>query len=333
MNAVVTGANGFIGSVLVRELLRQGRSVRVLVHRKRRALEGCDVEVVEGDICDPQSLAAAFEGAETVFHLAAIIALGQGDQARVEKTNIAGARHCAEAALAAGVKRFVHFSSIHAFDLHDREALIDESSPAAGAHHPLYDRTKAEADRAIREVVKKGLHAVIVHPTATIGPGDRGPSRTGEVLLELQSRKLPALIDGGFNWVDVRDVVQGALHAEEKGRAGEGYILSGFWHTTAELAGFSSEITGVAPPRLVFPLGPARFLAPLGDLWGRLLKKEMRFSSYAINTLCGSPHISCEKAKRELGYAPRAVREAVHDAHRFFVEKGMHPGPLVDVEA
>jgi dihydroflavonol-4-reductase len=328
MLTVVTGASGFIGHVLVDRLLAEGRQVRVLAHESQHRFGKLDVDVVEGDVCRPETLASLFDGAQRVFHLAALISLGGDLGGRVTQTNVEGARACAKSALDAGVKRFVHFSSIHAFDLRDPEAMIDESVARAGPEHPIYDRTKAAGEAEVRKIISQGLDGVIVHPAGVIGPYDHRPSRIGEVLIQLQSKSLPALIEGGFNWVDVRDVVDGALAAEAKGGTNESYLLSGSWHSARQLGEFGEEVTGVAAPKWTVPMGVARALAPLGDLWGHAFQMEARLNSDALAALRASRHISHDKAKRDLNYNPRPIRESVHDAYRWFAKADMLQGKL-----
>lgn len=328
MTTVVTGASGFIGSMLVRELLSRGRAVRAVIHESLGGLEGLDVETVSADLREPETLAAAFEGARSVFNLAAVISLAGDLGGRVTGTNITGAQNAARAALEAGVSRFVHFSSIHAFDLTDPRSVITEDCARVGDSHPIYDRTKAAGEAAVRGVVAEGLDAVIVHPVGVLGPGDHAPSRIGQVLLDLEARRLPMLIPGGFDWVDVRDVVAGALAAEERGRTNESYLLSGSWHSARELASFGEEVTGVAPPRRDVPMWVARSLAPFGDFWGWLTRSEARLNSDSLVALRATRQISHAKASDELGYAPRPIRDAVHDAYRWFEEAGMLRGPL-----
>lgn len=328
MTTVVTGASGFIGSVLVRELLARRRSVRAVVHSSRLALEGQGIDVVQADVLDVAALRAAFDGAESVFHLAAVISLTGDLGGRVTETNVRGAENAARAALDAGVKRYVHCSSIHAFDIGDTSSVIDEMSPRAGRGRPVYDRSKALGEAAVRQVVAEGLPCVIVHPTGVIGPGDHRPSRIGRVLLDLAARKLPALLTGGFDWVDVRDVCAGAIAAEECGRVGESYVLSGYWHSARALAEFGAEVTGVAPPRFDVPMWVARCLAPLGDAWGRLSHTEPRLNSETLAALWAARTISHAKATAELGYAARSIRASVQDAYRWFDDAGMLQAPL-----
>jgi len=330
MTTVVTGASGFVGSVLVRELLARGRKVRAVIHSGHEEMDReLDVEVVAVDVREPETLRAVFAGAESVFHLAAVISLAGDLGGRVSATNIGGAENAARAALHAGVKRYVHCSSIHAFDLRDPARHVDEKTQRVGPTHPIYDRTKAAGEAAVRKVIAEGLDGVIIHPAGVIGPGDHRPSRIGKVLLDMAARKLPTLIPGGFNWVDVRDVCLGAIAAEEKGRVGESYLLSGHWHSARELANFGEEVTGVAPPRFDIPMWFARSISPFGDLWARLSRSEPQLTSDALAALRAAREVSHDKAKTELGYEPRSIRESVHDAYRWFARRGMMQRPLL----
>jgi len=328
VTTLLTGASGFIGSVLLRELLAEGRSVRALVHTNRGALESLGVECVVGDICDAESLKPAFEGVDRVFHLASLISLAGDQGGRVTATNVTGAENMARAALEAGVSRFVHCSSIHAFDLTDTSVEINEECPRVGDSHPIYDRTKWAGEQRVRALVAEGLDAVIIHPVGVMGPGDHGPSRIGKVLLDLEARRLPMLIPGGFDWVDVRDVVAGALAAEAKGRAGESYLLSGHWASARDLGELAAEVTGVAPPRRDVPLWVAGALAPFGDLWSFLTGREASLNSDSLVALKATRMISHAKASAELGYAPRPLRDTVFDSYRWFEEQGMLKRPL-----
>ncbi|MCJ7725370.1 MAG: NAD-dependent epimerase/dehydratase family protein, partial [Acidimicrobiia bacterium] len=182
MQAVVTGASGHLGANLIPLLRSQGAAVRVVAHRNVEAFEGAEVEVMRGDVLDRAGLESAFAGADVVYHLAAIISITGDPTGIVHRVNVEGAANAAEAARAVGVGRFVHCSSIHAFDLSIKAAVIDESSPrvpAGSAGHAAYDRSKADGERRVREVIAAGLDGVIVHPTSVIGPHDMEPSRMG----------------------------------------------------------------------------------------------------------------------------------------------------------
>ena len=228
MIVAVTGATGHIGVNLVRALLKEKRQVRALVHSNRQGLDGLDVELVQGDVGDPYSLYRAFAGADVVYHLAAIISLSMNDWPAVEAVNVIGTRNVVEACLKCGVRRLVHFSSVHALVQEPFHIPVDELRPLVDNQGcPPYDRSKAAGEREVRQGIEQGLDAVILNPTAVIGPYDYRLSHFGEALLAMARGKLPALVQGGFNWVDVRDVVAGAISAEERAPIGAKYLFSG----------------------------------------------------------------------------------------------------------
>ncbi len=322
MTTVVTGASGHVGGNLVRELIARNRPVRALVHKDRSALEGLDIECVTGDITDKASVRAALEGAEVVFHLAAHISILDRDP-RVVPVNVDGVRNVAEAALDAGVKRLVHVSSIHAYNMMPATGAIDEDRPRSQQPEcPPYDASKAAGEAALREVVAKGLDATIVNPTGIIGPNDFRPSRMGEVLLKLATGELPGLVDGGFDWVDVRDVCAGVLLAEEKGQTGRNYILSGNYCRMPELAARAAAITGTRAPRFTSPMWLARFGAPFVTGWSKMTGQRPLYTSAALHALRGPREMKHARAKTELGYSPRPLDETLRDTYSWFRSQG-----------
>jgi dihydroflavonol-4-reductase len=328
MITAVTGASGHLGGNLVRALLAEGRTVRVLARSDRRALEGLNVQVVEGDIADPGALRALLDGAETVFHLAGRISIVGAEGGLVERTNVEGVRHVLQACRDAGVRRLVHFSSIHAFDTNPNDRLIDETrSLALGTGHAAYDRSKAGGQLAVLDAVKDGLDAVIVNPGAVVGPFDFKISRMGAVFLDIYHGRLPMLIDGGYNWVDARDVSQGAILAEKKGRAGECYLLTGHWVHFREVSKTIGMLTGRRTTEAAAPIWLAFAASWLSLGWGTLRGKTPKFTPAAIRAIQSHRHISHEKAVRELGYQPRPFEETVRDTLEWFRQAGMLESP------
>ena len=326
MTTVVTGAAGHVGANLVRMLLDRGEPVRAVVRRSTAALEGLPVERVTADVCDPASLLRAFEGARCVLHLASLISITGDRDGRVFATNVAGARNVARAARAAGVERMVHVSSIHAFRQDPLHEPIDEGrARVEGPGHPAYDRSKAAGEAEVLAEVAAGLDAVIVNPTAIIGPHDYGPSRMGRFIQQVATRKLPALVPGGFDWVDVRDVCDGILAAAERGRTGENYLLSGQWRPVEQVARLVTELAGVPLPPTV-PLWAAHVGAPFIELWGRARGSEPLYTRESLAALAANRTIRNDKARRELGYAPRPPEDAFEAAYRWFVDAGKIPG-------
>jgi dihydroflavonol-4-reductase len=301
--------------------------VRCLVRKDRRALEGLDVETVEGDIFDPASLRALMKGAGTVFHLAGRISIVGSEGGLVEKTNIGGVRNIVQACLDSKIDRLVHTSSIHAFNTHPNDVTIDETRELAlGPAHMPYDRSKAGGQMAVQEGVARGLNAVIVNPGAVVGPFDFKVSRMGEVFLDICLSRLPALIDGGYNWVDARDVAAGAIAADKKGRTGQSYLLTGHWVHICDVSAIISRLTGRKTPMMAAPLWLAGFASYFSLAAGTLTGKTPKFTPGAIRSIQMHRHISHEKASRELGYAPRPFEETVRDTLEWFREAGMLDG-------
>jgi dihydroflavonol-4-reductase len=326
LTAVVTGASGHLGANVVRALLARGEQVRALVHRSSAALAEIEdrLELVEGSVCEPATLGPAFEGASCVYHLAGVISIDGDADGRVHRVNVEGTRNVARACLERGVGRLVQASSVHAFDMDPRDEILDEgrTQVADSRHHSPYDRSKALGERAIREAVEAGLDAVIVNPTGIMGPVDFGPSRLGQLLCDLANGSLPALLDGGFDFVDVRDVAAGVLAAAERGRCGENYILGSAWYSLRELAALVSSWSGRRPPALVSPVWAARLGVPFARLASRLSRSEPLFTRESLEVLVSNRSISSAKARAELGHDPRPLSETVADALAWLEQQG-----------
>lgn len=323
MSVVVTGASGHLGANLVRELLARGQRVRAVVRGPSRALDGLDVERVPCDVRDAGALREALRGAEVVYHLAAVISIDGDPDGAVHAVNVGGARNVARAALACGARRLVHVSSVHAFDHAPRHAPLDEARRRPGPSHPAYDRSKAAGEAAVREVIAEGLDAVIVNPTGVIGPHDYEPSRMGRFFVDLAHRRLPALIDGGFDWVDARDVARSMVAAAERGRRGENYLLGGRWHSAVGLARVAAEAAGVPVPGVVLPMWAARVGAVAASAALRAVGRRSRFTPDAMHALRSNRDVRWDKAARELGHAPRPSLETVRDLYDCFERRGV----------
>ncbi len=327
MRIAVTGATGHVGANLIRALLDHGHEVRVLVVNDRLGLDGLPVSAVSGDVLDPGSLERAFEGIERVFHLAARISIAPGDEREVHAVNVVGTRNVAAACLSQKVRRLIHFSSIHALSAEPSDRIIDETRPLAADRGLLpYDRSKADGEREVQAAIARGLDAVIVTPTAILGPNDFRPSLMGTVLLQLQARKMPALVDGGFDWVDVRDVVAGALQAADRAEVGARYLLSGTRRTVAELAALVEATTGIRAPRLVAPMWLARAGAPFATALARATGTRPLLTRASLHALRNHQRVSHDKASRDLGYVSRPLDETLRATFDWFRAVGMTAG-------
>jgi dihydroflavonol-4-reductase len=321
VKVAVTGASGHIGANLVRELLGRGYEVVALVRQSSVALEGLDVTRVAGDILDRQSLCRAFRGASQVYHLAAHISIQSGEREKLERVNVEGTRNVIEACRLGAVATLVHFSSIHALELEPLNRPVTEDNPLAGGskgHVADYDLSKAGAEKLVRENACATLATRIIYPTAVLGPNDFKLSLFGEVITRLAQGKLPALVAGGFDWVDARDVAWGAVEAAEKGADGARYLLSGHYLSMPEVAAVVAELSGTPAPKLTCPAWLAGLFAPLMGGWARLTGETPLYTRDSLATLKANKVMSHAKAGRELNYRPRPFRESVADALQFY---------------
>jgi dihydroflavonol-4-reductase len=313
---LITGATGHIGNVLVKELLRKGEKVRVLVlpDEDLTPLKNLDVEIFRGNVLDISSIACALEGIDYVFHLAGIISIMPGQDQLVHDVNVNGTANMVKAARAAGVKRFIYTSSIHAFKRVKHGVVIDEDIPIEpDSAIAAYDRSKAEATLAVLAESKMGLPAVIVCPTGVIGPEDYKGSELGVLINDWMAHRVNFLIEGKYDFVDVRDVVQGMISARDRGVVGQIYILSGesirvidIWRMVKELADFKSSFIQI-PTKL------AMATARISQFYYNLSHSKPRFTTYSIETLHSNSEINNLKARTALGYTPRSLRETLRD--------------------
>lgn len=317
----VTGASGHIGANLVRELLGRGYQVVVLVRQSSRALDGLDVTRVDGDVLDSSSLCRAFSGAGQVYHLAAHISIRSGESEKLERINVEGTRNVLTACQSAGVATLVHFSSIHALRLEPLDQPVTEDNPLLGERTSRgadYDYSKARADRLVRQNQSGSLSTRIIYPTAVLGPNDFRQSLFGQAILKMAQGRLPALVAGGFDWVDARDVAWGAVEAAEKGADKDRFILSGHYLSMREVAAVISELTGVAAPGLTCPAWLAGVFAPLMGAWARLRRETPLYTRDSLAVLNTNKVMSHARAAAELAYQPRPFRESIADTLFFY---------------
>jgi dihydroflavonol-4-reductase len=324
MKIVVTGASGHLGANLIRALLDTGEDITALTHIDHRALDGLDLKTAPCDICDPASLHQVFAGADIVFHAAGHISISMHEQYKFEMINVTGTRNIVEECLRSGVRRLVYFSSIHAFEQEPFDTLLDESRPLIKKSRKSlpYDMSKAAAEGEIRKGIEKGLDAIIINPTAIIGPYDFRPSHCGEALILMARGKLPSLVSGGFNWVDARDVAAGAINAAQKAACGEKYLLSGHWVSVRDMAALVQEITGIRAPRITCPLWLASAGTPFVALSARLTGKRPLYTPVSLKALYSNRHISHQKATNDLDYQPRPFKDTIIDTLQWFKDHG-----------
>jgi dihydroflavonol-4-reductase len=318
---LVTGAAGHVGTALVRELLESGESVRafVLPDDDTSSLTGMPIELAKGNVLDRDTLAAALKGIEIVYHLAGIISIMPGRSEAMRSVNVVGTANVARLAREAGVRRMVYVSSIHALARPPRGIAVDESVPfdphnAAGE----YDQTKAEASLAVLSEVERGLDAVIVCPTGIIGPWHTGGGSPMSGQIRTWTRPgWHMTVNGQFDFVDVRDVARAMILAAEKGTAGATYIVNGERISVGRLFSLVREAAGVRTRAVLVPFWLAHLASRFAPLHARIWKKPVSFTSYALETLVSNSLITGDRARRELGYAPRPMADTIRDTVRW----------------
>ncbi len=327
---LVTGATGFVGSAVARALRSRGHRLRLLVRpgSDRRNVAGLGAELVEGDLRDPASLAAAVAGCRYVLHVAADYRLWVPDPAPMLAANVDGTRALLLAAAAARVERIVYCSSVAALGLVGDGTPGTEDTPVhldgiVGA----YKRSKYLAEQAVRDLVRDhAVPAVIVNPSTPVGPRDIKPTPTGKMVLDAAAGRMPAYVDTGLNIVHVDDVAAGHVLALERGRIGEAYILGGHDLGMPEVLAMVDDVMGRPTPR--------RARLPHGLLWPVALGMEGAARAFGIEPLVTREmlamakkrmYFSTAKAIAELGYAPRPARQAVADAVAWFRDAGWLP--------
>jgi dihydroflavonol-4-reductase len=320
---LVTGGAGHLGNVLVRELVSRGEEVRVLVlpGEDTSSLEGLPIEKVEGNVLDLDSLVGAMSGVEVVFHLAALVSITEDKSHLLEAVNVGGTSNVINAAKQTGVQKLVYTSSIHALERPPIGVPITENL-AFDPNNPAgpYDRTKAQASLLVKTASQEGLDTRIICPTGVVGPYDYRRSEMGELLLSWIQKPMNFIIEGAFDFVDVRDVAKGQILARDTGKPGETYILGGERIELKLLHNLVQKVTGKETKLITFPLPIAMIIAPIAELYYKLTKTKPVLTRYALETVLSNSEISSEKAKKELGYQPMTLVNSVADTVRWWWE-------------
>ena len=323
MTVLVTGASGFVGSAVVRQLLARGERVRVLVRpaSDRRNVSGLAVEIVEGDLRQASSLAAACAGCSALYHVAADYRLWTRDPRELYASNVEGTRNLMRAALGAGIPRIVYTSSVATLGLHGDGSPASEDSPVGLANMiGHYKRSKFLAERAVDELVaREGLPAVIVNPSTPIGPHDVKPTPTGRMIRDAAAGRIPAYVDTGLNLVHVEDVARGHLLAFEHGQVGRRYILGGEDMALRDILAAIARHAGRRPPRVRLPRSALYPVAMVAEAWAWVTRgDEPQVTLDGLRMSRKKMFFDSGRARRELGYTARPAIEAIADAVDWF---------------
>ncbi len=323
MKIGITGASGHIGNNLVRLLVARGDDVRIFDHRALTIPDQRDLVCFRGDLLKKEDVRNFVRGLDAVFHLAARIFVNGRKKWQYYRENIMMADNVLEAVKEEGC-RYIYFSSVHAYDPSPREKPLDEWRRLMTEDHFLYSRSKAISQQKVLAAAAAGMDAVVLNPSAVIGPHDYRPSLLGRAILLMARNKLPALTPGGYNWVDVRDVAEGAVAALEKGKRGEAYLLPGHNRSLVELNDIVREVMHLRRKPPVLPFWMARAGVPFMSLLAWLSGEEPLYTRESITILQqANLNISYAKASRDLGYSPRSLEETVRDTIEWFRESGM----------
>lgn len=309
---LITGATGHIGNVLTKQLKEKdaAEEIRVLLlpQEDYSCLDGLGLEIVRGDIRSYEDVLSAVQGCDKVFHLAGMIDIGRKGLSSLYDVNVGGTRNVVDACLACGVKRLVYVSSVHALPEPPRGQLIRESEdfPCSGllGHYAL---SKSQATAEVYRGIRSGLDAVIIFPTGIIGPDDYKFSELGRVLLYglQRPRRVMFGFQGEYDFVDVRDVASGLIAAMERGKAGEGYLLSGHRISVSDLFRTVQGTMGCHPRMLNIPAFLIRLAAPFSEFFGSLFRQRPLLTPYSFAVLQSNCLVDGSKAARDLGYHPR----------------------------
>jgi dihydroflavonol-4-reductase len=323
---LVTGASGFVGSAVVRQLLKAGHQVRALVRSTSSRINLADLraEIVEGDLRDVESLVRAMAGIRFVFHVAADYRLWARNPQDIVRTNVEGTRNLMTAALRAGVERTVYTSSVATLNARPDGKASDETfrleaQAAVGA----YKYSKVLAERLVETMVaEQNLAAIIVNPSTPIGPGDVRPTPTGRIIVEAAAGRMPAYVDTGLNLVHVDDVAAGHLAALQNGRIGERYILGGQDVLLGDMLREIARQAGRAPPRLRLP---RRLIFPIAygaEAIAYFTGREPFVTTTGLRLAKDRMFFTSAKAEREIGYRARPYSEAIAEAIAWFRQHG-----------
>lgn len=313
---VITGGRGYVGYALVKELAARGEKMRLLLRSDSPVFDGIDCEKIMGDVCDIDSLEKAFEGAETVYHVAGVVDISGTKDKQVWKVNVEGTKNVVAACKKAGVKNLIYVSSVDALHVDDDMEVIREVSHfEPDILEGAYAKSKATATQYVLDSADENLKVCAVHPSACIGPYDNNRTSSMVTVINLFSKGFFSLTFdfGGYNFVDVRDVAKGMIAAAEKGRNGECYFLCGKAYTLDQFMGALARVCGKKHPKVVIKKKYVDTIIPLFEKIFKAANLPPVVNEYAIRKICENCNFSYEKAANELGYSSMPIEDSLRD--------------------
>jgi len=325
MKTLITGATGFVGSAVLRELLKKEHQIKALVRRSSVLdnLKNLDVEIVYGDLKDKDSLKRCLKDCKHLFHVAADYRLWVPKAKEIYENNVNGTENLMVEALNLGIEKIVYTSSVAVLGKPIEGDIADEKTPVnIDQMIGHYKKSKYLAEEKVKELYKtKKLPVVIVNPAAPVGPRDIKPTPTGKMILDAATGKIPAYLDTGLNIVHVDDVAKGHIQAFNKGKLGERYILGGENLTFKEILEMISNLCGHNPPKIQLPKKPLYPIGYLFEIFARLFNlKNPMLTVDMIRMAEKKMFFSSEKAKKELNYRYKSAKIALKDAIQWFID-------------
>jgi len=324
MTTLVTGAAGFLGSHVARQLMARGDDVRVLLRASstNRAIADLSLEYVTGDLREPASLDRAMKGVKRVFHMAADYRLWARRSREIYDSNVGGTKNLLAAAKRAGVEQLVYTSTVATIAV-DRPKLPNEFTDAKlDEMVGHYKRSKWMAEREVLNAAKNGLPVIVAMPTTPVGPWDWKPTPTGKIILDFLNGKMPGYVETGLNFVGVEECAAGHLLLAEKGKVGERYLLGGENLTLKAMLDMLAKITGLRAPSLKIPHGLALGVAYANTVFSRLLGREPGIPIEGVKIARHMMFVDCSRAQRELGFKAGPVAAALERAVRWYEANG-----------
>jgi dihydroflavonol-4-reductase len=329
MTTLVTGAAGFLGSHMTRQLVTRGESVRVLMRASssNRAISDLALEYVTGDLRDAFSLEHAMKGVKRVFHVAADYRLWAKNPQEIYDSNVGGTKNLLAAAKNAGIEQLVYTSTVATIAV-NRPKLPNEATDAKLEEMiGNYKRSKWMAEQEVLRAAKEGLPAIVAMPTTPVGPWDWKPTPTGKIILDFLNGKMPGYVETGLNFVGVEECAAGHLLVSERGKVGERYLLGAENLTLKGLLDLLAGITGLRAPSMKIPHGVALGVAYVESAFSRMVGKEPQIPVEGVRIAEHTMFVDCSRAKRELGFEPGPVAAALERAVRWYQSNGyVRPG-------
>ena len=324
MTTLVTGATGFLGSHVARQLVARGENVRVLIRAtsSNRAISDLSLEYVTGDLRDAASLDRAMNGVQRVFHVAADYRLWAKRSKDIYDSNVGGTKNVLAAAKRAGVSQLIYTSTVATIAV-ERPELPNESTEAKLEEMiGHYKRSKWMAEQEVLNAAKEGLPVIVAMPTTPVGPWDWKPTPTGKIILDFLNGKMPGYVETGLNFVGVEECAAGHLLVSEKGKIGERYLLGAENLTLKEVLDTLAKITGLPAPGIKIPHGVALGVAYVGSAFSRLIGKEPGIPVEGVKIARHKMFVDASRARRELGFQPGPVAAALERAVRWYQANG-----------